>query len=120
MRGRFFLFGLLFLAVAANPAAASPWVRGFVIDNYEPASYYGGRGGAPEPGSDCPKGAIPDNDYRALLSTKWRTEAEIAPLLIRAGDEKSAEAAQATHIALEAAISYRGFRRDIATYINPF
>src|ERR1700748_1269126 len=99
MKTRFLIAAALALTV--NPATAAPWVRGFVVDNYEPAFYYGGRGGTSEPGSDCPKGAIPDNDYRTLLTTKWRTEAEIAPLLIKAGDEKSAEAAQATHIALE-------------------
>ena len=33
------------LAAAVNPATAAPWVRGFVMDNYEPAFYYGGRSG---------------------------------------------------------------------------
>jgi hypothetical protein len=112
---------LLFLALCpvalTAPAAAEPWVRGFAVEKYEPAFFYGGRSGTEERGSDCPKGTIGDNDYRTLLSTKWRTEDEIAPLLVKPADDTDPSA---THFALETAISYRGWRRDIETYINPF
>ena len=111
-----FLFCLCAMAISA-PAAAEPWVRGFVVDRYEPAFFYGGRSGTEERGSDCPKGTIGDNDYRTMLSTRWRTEDEIAPLLLKPADDTNP---QATHFALETAISYRGWRRDIETYINPF
>ena len=33
------------LVLSASPVTAAPWVRGFVVDNYEPAFYYGGRSG---------------------------------------------------------------------------
>ena len=44
------------------PAAAAPWVKGFVVGNYEYAFRYGGRAdfsrdGEIEPGVDCPRGA---------------------------------------------------------------
>ena len=59
-------------AASVTPAAAAPWVRGFVIDNYEPAFRYGGRSGTEEPGSDCPKGTIQILDYKKVLKTAWR------------------------------------------------
>ena len=70
------------LAMTTGPAMAAPWVRGFVVDNYEPAFYYGGRGGTEEPGSDCRKGTIPILDYKTVLKTSWRTDAEIAKLTL--------------------------------------
>ena len=54
------------LAATMSPAMAAPWVRGFVVDNYEPAFYYGGRSGTEEPGTDCPKGTIPILDYKTV------------------------------------------------------
>src|SRR5262249_26601584 len=68
-------------AILASPCVAAPWVRGYVIDKYEPAFYYGAKSGTMDPGSDCPKGTTPDNDYAALLKTAWRTDAEVADVL---------------------------------------
>src|SRR5580765_1461463 len=68
-------------ALLAAPATAAPWVRGYVIDKYEPAFYYGAKSGTMEGGTDCPKGTTPDNDYQALLKTRWRSDAEIADVL---------------------------------------
>src|SRR3569833_1142098 len=65
------------LALTVNPATAAPWGRGCVVDNYAPAFYYGGRSGTEEPGPDCPKGTIPILDYKTVLKTSWRTQAEI-------------------------------------------
>ena len=70
------------LALSASPTLSAPWVRGYVVDNYEPAFYYGGRGGTEEQGSDCPKGTIPILDYKTVLKTSWRTDAEIAKLTL--------------------------------------
>ena len=79
------------LALAVTPATAAPWVRGFVVDNYEPAFYYGGRSGTEEPGPDCPKGTIPILDYKTVLKTSWRTQAEIDKLLAEAEYKMPAE-----------------------------
>jgi hypothetical protein len=102
------------LAMATSPALAAPWVRGFVVDNYEPAFYYGGRGGTEEPGTDCPKGTIPILDYKTVLNTGWRTDAEIEKITlpVSAGGEGER--------AVSPAMQHRGFRRDIDSYINPF
>ncbi|HET7085613.1 MAG TPA: hypothetical protein VFI23_12630 [Rhizomicrobium sp.] len=102
------------LAAAIGPAVAAPWVRGFVVDNYEPAFYYGGRGGTEAPGSDCPKGTIPILDYKKVLKTSWRTDAEVEKLTlpVSAGGEGEK--------VISPAMQHRGFRRDIDSYINPF
>ena len=102
------------LAAAMGPAAAAPWVRGFVVDNYEPAFYYGARSGTEAPGTDCPKGTIPILDYKTVLKTRWRTDAEIQKLTlpVSAGGEGER--------VISPAMQHRGFRRDIDTYINPF
>jgi hypothetical protein len=102
------------LVLTAGPAWSAPWVRGFVVDNYEPAFYYGGRGGTEEPGSDCPKGTIPILDYKTVLKTSWRTNAEVEKLTlpVSAGGEGER--------AISPAMQHRGFRRDIDSYINPF
>src|SRR5690606_35447233 len=50
------------LAGIAMPAAAAPWVRGYVVDAYEPAFFFGGKLSQTDLGTDCPKGANPDND----------------------------------------------------------
>lgn len=102
------------LALTTSPAMAAPWVRGFVVDNYEPAFYYGGRGGTEAPGSDCPKGTIPILDYKTVLKTSWRTPAEIDKLTlpVSAGGEGEK--------VIGPAMQHRGYRSDIDTYINPF
>jgi hypothetical protein len=102
------------LALAASPAFSAPWSRGFVVDNYEPAFYYGGRGGTEEPGSDCRKGTIPILDYKTVLKTGWRTNDEVEKLTlpVSAGGEGEK--------VISPAMAHRGFRRDIDSYVNPF
>jgi hypothetical protein len=108
-----FVIGAL-LAVATGPAWAEHWVRGFVVNNYEPAFFYGGRSGTEAPGSDCPKGTIPILDYKTVLKTSWRTDAEIEKITrpVSAGGEGER--------VVGPAMQHRGFRRDIDTYVNPF
>lgn len=102
------------LALTVSPAAAAPWVRGFVVDNYEPAFYYGGRGGTEAPGSDCPKGTIPILDYKTVLKTSWRTPAEIEKITLPVSAGGLGERV------ISPAMQHRGFRKDIDTYVNPF
>jgi hypothetical protein len=108
-----FLIGPLLVLVAC-PASAAPWVRGFVVDNYEPAFYYGGRSGTEAPGSDCPKGTIPILDYKTVLKTSWRTDAEIAKITKPVSEGGGGERV------IGPAMTHRGFRSDIDTYVNPF
>src|ERR1700760_4955096 len=102
------------LVLSASPATAAPWVRGFVVDNYEPAFYYGGRSGTEERGPDCPKGTIPILDYKTVLKTSWRTQAEIDKITLPVSAGGLGERV------VSPAMTHRGFRRDIDTYVNPF
>jgi hypothetical protein len=110
---RYFLIATA-LVLTTGPTLSAPWVRGFVVDNYEPAFYYGGRAGTEEPGTDCPKGTIPILDYKQELKTSWRTQAEIDKLTlpVSAGGEGEK--------VISPAMQHRGFRRDIDSYVNPF
>ena len=113
MQKRHLIF-LFFFAVVA-PASAAPWERGFVVNNYEPAFYFGGKlGTADDPGTDCPKGTIPNHNYREVLKTSWRSVAEINAVAkdVSAGFDPNGPTARL--------LTYRGFRKDIETYINPF
>ncbi len=101
------------IGLAATPALA--WERGFAVDKYEPAFYYGGAAGTTEaPGSDCPRGTIPDNDVPKVLKTSWRSAAEIAEITKKVSDGGGGERV------VSPAMSQRGFRKGIETYLNPF
>lgn len=103
------------LLVLAAPAHAAPWVRSFVVTAYEPAFRYGGPAGTTDaPGSDCPKGTVPDNDYAGMLRTGWRSGAQIAELT------KPAVPSIEPYRILAPALHHRGFAPDIDTYLNPF
>ena len=100
-------------SLIATPALA--WEKGFAVDKYEPAFYYGGKPGSTEaPGSDCPKGTIPDNDVPKALKTAWRTDAEIAEITKKVSDGGGGERV------VSPAMSQRGFKKGIETYLNPF
>jgi hypothetical protein len=100
-------------SLIATPALA--WEKGFAVDKYEPAFYYGGKPGSTEaPGSDCPRGTIPDNDVPKALKTSWRSDAEIAEITKKVSDGGGGEKV------VSPAMSQRGFRKGIETYLNPF
>jgi hypothetical protein len=56
--------------------ASAEWTRSYVIDWYEPASYYGAKSGVLDPGTDCPKGSNPEIDWVQVLIKAGYTEAE--------------------------------------------
>lgn len=99
--------------LGATPALA--WEKSFTVDKYEPAFYYGGKAGSTElPGSDCPKGTIPDNNVPQVLKTAWRSDAEIAEITRKVSDGGGGERV------VSPAMSQRGFKKGIETYLNPF
>jgi hypothetical protein len=102
-------------ALFATPAICAPWERGYVVGNYEPAFFYGAKTGASDPGSDCPKGANPDNNYRVILKTAWRSDDEVRELT-----RTVTESGKNPTAVMNDALAHRGFRKDIETYINPF
>lgn len=69
------------LLMTALPAAHADWHKGFVVEWYELASYYGAESGEAEPGTDCPAGNNPELDWRKLLKTSYRTDADIDRIL---------------------------------------
>ncbi|HEX4269906.1 MAG TPA: hypothetical protein VHZ32_00905 [Rhizomicrobium sp.] len=115
---------------AAMPAAAAPWTRGFVVGTYEYAFRYGGRadytrGTEVEPGADCPHGstihfASPDQTRIAMARQKWRSRQEIDWIANPPGvDKVAAPGLTRRHIWVRA-MAYRGYRRGIETYVNPW
>jgi len=103
-----------------TPALAEPWVRGYVLDKYEPAFYYGAKTGTMAAGTDCPKGTNPDNNYNVVLKTSWRSQAEVDDVLRSATLQVNGKFNSNREQRLSAALRYRGFRRDIDSWVNPF
>jgi hypothetical protein len=113
--------------VLAQPAAAAPWTRGFVVTTYGFAFHYGGRPQAAEtdPGADCPHGsavhfADEDNMRRALERQPWRSREEIANIIKPPGIEQARLPTYVRFYIWGRAASYRGWRKGVETYVNPF
>jgi hypothetical protein len=115
---------------AVTPAAAAPWSRGFVVSAYEYAFRYGGRsdysrGKEIEPGVDCPHGstvhlASPEQTRIAIARQKWRSTQEIDWITAPPGvDQVKTPGLTRRHIWARA-MSYRGYKRGIETYVNPW
>jgi hypothetical protein len=114
---------------AHNPAPGH-WVKGYVVGFYEPAFRFGGRpdferGKDPQPGVDCPHGstihfAVPDHVEEALSLVRWRTPEEVKRLSHPPADGLVRENAGVYYTTWRAASAYRGYNKDIETYINPF
>ncbi|GAB1261316.1 hypothetical protein [Aurantivibrio plasticivorans] len=83
MRIHFPRFTALVLGGACIAASnfALAWQKGFVIEWYEPAFYYGAEEGISAPGTDCPAGTNPEMDWRKVLKTSYRTDADIDTIL---------------------------------------
>ncbi len=128
-------FGILGLAAAliggmAEPSAAVPWTRGYVVGTYEFAFHYGGRAGFTragevEPGSDCTHGstvhfANPDRIKQALSRQRWRDPHDIDNIAAPPGLEKVPGPATTRFSIWGRAVSYRAWKKGIETYVNPF
>src|SRR3954469_16941054 len=118
------------LTGAALPAHAAPWSRGYVVGAYEYAFRYGGRpdftrGAEIEPGVDCPHGSSIHfaNDAQtkiAVARQKHRSQQEIDWISKPPGlDEVRAPVLTRFHI-WNRAVAYRGYKRGIETYVNPW
>jgi hypothetical protein len=69
------------LFALASLAQAEPWSRAYVVDWYEPAFYYGTDKGVSAPGTDCPAGTNAEMDWRKVLKTSYRTDADVDKIL---------------------------------------
>lgn len=120
----------LILFLAALNASGGAWVRGYVVSFYEPAFRYGGRADYSraneiEPGIDCPHGstthfANPTQAFKALSLVPWRTPKEVEALANPPATALNRDGAGVYYPIWRAASAYRGYNRDIETYINPF
>jgi len=132
MRQRLLLSAMAMTMVGgtALPAAAAPWSRGFVVGAYEYAFRYGGRpdfsrGAEIEPGVDCPHGstvhlANPDQTRTAIGRQKWRSQQEVDWVTAPPGVEKVNTPGLTRRHIWARAMSYRGYKRGIETYVNPW
>ncbi|MCC8935897.1 hypothetical protein H8A99_05170 [Bradyrhizobium sp. Arg68] len=111
------------------PAATQPWVRGFVVSSYDFAFRYGGRPdfarpGALEPGVDCPHGgtlAFDADETRKLLARQtWRSQQEIDWIIDPPGLDRARADTYLRFWIWGRALSYRGYKPGIETYINPW
>lgn len=111
------------------PAAAAPWTRGFVVSTYEYAFRYGGRPdfsrkGEVEPGVDCPHGSTlgfdPDQTRKVLARQKWRSQQEIDWIVDPPGLDQARGDPYLRFWIWSRALSYRGYKHGIETYINPW
>jgi hypothetical protein len=118
------------LSGLALPAHAAPWVRGYVVGAYEYAFRYGGRAdfsrkGEIEPGVDCPHGATrhfadPDQTKKAVARQKFRSQQEIDWISVPPGLDQVRSPLGARFSIWNRAIAYRGYKRGIETYVNPW
>jgi hypothetical protein len=125
-----FLGSTMIAAMTAGllqPAAAAPWTRGFVVGTYGFAFRYGSRPSAAEtdPGSDCAHGSSvhfldEDNMRRALQKQPWRSKLEIDNIVKPPEIDKARLPTYVRFYVWGRAASYRGWRKGIETYINPF
>src|SRR5882757_314281 len=114
----------------ALPVAAAPWVRGYVVGAYEYAFRYGGRadfsrGAEIEPGVDCRHGssthfANDGNTKIAVARQKWRSQQEIDWIAKPPGLDEVRAPVLTRFWIWNRAIAYRGYKKEIETYVNPW
>ncbi|HYS45012.1 MAG TPA: hypothetical protein VEM35_01160, partial [Rhizomicrobium sp.] len=127
------LIGSMSLALLGGttpPASAAPWVRGFVIGAHEYAFRYGGRagysrGGEIEPGIDCSHGSTihfsnPTQTRIAVARQPWRLKQEAEYIAEPPGLDQVRSPLGARFSIWVRALAYRGYKRGIETYVNPF
>ena len=111
--------------------SAAPWVRGYVVGSMNmPSAMAGGpisrRGAEIEPGVDCPHGstvhfANDDQTKIAVARQKWRSQQEIDWISAPPGlDQVARPGADPLPYLGPGAVAYRGYKRGIETYVNPW
>ena len=115
---------------AATPASAAPWTKGFVVSSYEYSFRYGGRAGFTregeiEPGADCRHGSSTHfaDDVRtknAVAQQKWRSQQEVDYIAAPPGLDEVRGPNLTRFYIWDRALSHRGYKKEIETYVNPF
>src|SRR5687768_6832947 len=114
----------------ARTAGAAPWVKGYVVAFYDHAFRYGGRadyyrGMEIEPGVDCSHGSTthftrPAEVAKTFSLINWRTPEEVETLANPPETGEDRNPAGLYFHTWRAASAYRGYNREIQTYVNPF
>ena len=124
-----FSVSIISLSAMAQPGSAAHWERGFVVATYEYAFRYGGRAGFTregeiEPGSDCQHGSslhfANDKNTEAALKQPFRSKYEIEAISRPPGLEMVRGPTITRFQIWNRAITYRGWKRGIETYVNPW
>lgn len=124
-----FSVSVISLCAIAQPGYAAQWERGFVVATYEYAFRYGGRAGFTregeiEPGSDCQHGSsvhfANDKNTAAALKQPFRSKYEIEAISRPPGLEMVRGPTITRFQIWNRAITYRGWKRGIETYVNPW
>ncbi len=124
-----FSVSIISLSAMAQPGSAAQWERGFVVATYEYAFRYGGRAGFAregeiEPGSDCQHGSslhfANDKNTEAALKQPFRSKYEIEAISRPPGLEMVRGPTITRFQIWNRAITYRGWKRGIETYVNPW
>ena len=124
-----FSVSVISLSAMAQPGSAAQWERGFVVATYEYAFRYGGRAGFTregeiEPGSDCQHGSslhfANDKNTEAALKQPFRSKYEIEAISRPPGLEMVRGPTITRFQIWNRAITYRGWKRGIETYVNPW
>ena len=117
----------LALGAMMPAASAAPWTRGYVVSTYGFAFHYGASSSAAptDPGTDCAHGSaqhFSDEKHmrKALEQQPWRSELEIQNILKPPGIDQARLPTYVRFYIWGRAVSYRGWRKGIETYINPF
>lgn len=63
-------------AIAFQGVALADWTKSYVVEWNEPAMYYGAKSGVIDPGTDCPAGTNPEQDWIKVLMDAGYTEEE--------------------------------------------
>ena len=116
-----------FIAGLAQQAVSAPWTRGFVVREYGFAFRYGGRAGVAEtaPAADCARGSAThfndEGEMRKALSRQpWRSKQEIDYIIAPPEIDKARLPTYVRFYVWGRSVSYRGWRKGIETYVNPF
>ncbi len=125
-----FCWVALMAVAGAETAAAARWEKGYVVAFYDPAFRFGGRadysrGTEIEPGVDCPHGstvhfAVPAQVAQSLSLVRWRSPKEVEELANPPATGLNRDPAGVYFHTWRAASAYRGYNKEIETYINPF
>ena len=126
---------MLSVAAAALAGAGAgrppprPGSRAYVVGQYEYAFRYGGRadftrGAEIEPGVDCPHGntihfANDSQTKVAVARQKWRSKQEVDYISAPPGLDNVRAPVLTRFWIWNRALSYRGYKKEIETYVNP-